>query len=486
MLWIALFLPEWPLQAHHRRALGPLRDIPIVVSDGPAKRPYVLAANAAARAAGIHESMPLTSAQAHASGLVVVPRQAGKEEESLRNVAEWLTQFTPMVALEKNGVVLEVSSSLTLFHGLSSLLDSIRRGLAGLDFHALPGVAPTPRAAMLLARAAQDSPGIRICREPAQLAAQLADLPLQLYDWPHDVLQTCATLGLTRMKDLLAQPRAGLVRRFGSSFIVDLDRTLGTQPDPREPCIPPGKFENTIDLPFETDAIDSVCHAVGLLLNTLEVYLRARGAAVARIGLSLRHTRTSTTRHTFGSRHPQHLAQDWLRLIRERLAAHPLPDVVTAVTLSAERLQPCAAQTASWLPDGKAQQEKWGTLLDRIGSRLGPGRVFTLAAHNDHRPEFAWRVQDDVKPAPPASVTPRARPLLLLKEPTKLITMDGTPHHHGALTLLAGPERIETGWWDGRPVARDYFVASNPRQQICWVYRDYRMGKAWFLHGYFA
>ena len=42
----------------------------------------------------------------------------------------------------------------------------------------------------------------------------------------------------------------------------------------------------------------------------------------------------------------------------------------------------------------------------------------------------------------------------------------------GPLILLAGPERIESGWWDGHPVVRDYFVAGNAAQAVLWIYRE--------------
>ena len=54
------------------------------------------------------------------------------------------------------------------------------------------------------------------------------------------------------------------------------------------------------------------------------------------------------------------------------------------------------------------------------------------------------------------------------------------------MTLLAGPERIESGWWDGNDVARDYFVARNPAQSLLWIYRERREGGGWYLHGFFA
>ena len=55
--------------------------------------------------------------------------------------------------------------------------------------------------------------------------------------------------------------------------------------------------------------------------------------------------------------------------------------------------------------------------------------------------------------------------------------------------LRDGPERIESGWWDGADVRRDYFIAENPRGETVWIYRDHRYGTddgEWFLHGLFA
>jgi protein ImuB len=57
--------------------------------------------------------------------------------------------------------------------------------------------------------------------------------------------------------------------------------------------------------------------------------------------------------------------------------------------------------------------------------------------------------------------------------------------------LEQGPERIESGWWDGKGVARDYYVARQGRgaRQAhgakLWVFQE-RRSKRWYLHGVFA
>jgi protein ImuB len=53
------------------------------------------------------------------------------------------------------------------------------------------------------------------------------------------------------------------------------------------------------------------------------------------------------------------------------------------------------------------------------------------------------------------------------------------------LQLLAGPERIESGWWDHQDVARDYYLTCTPEGVRQWVFQDLR-SSAWYLHGLWA
>jgi protein ImuB len=53
--------------------------------------------------------------------------------------------------------------------------------------------------------------------------------------------------------------------------------------------------------------------------------------------------------------------------------------------------------------------------------------------------------------------------------------------------ILTGPERIESGWWDGGDVRRDYYMVETGDGQRAWVFRP--AGDADtppMLHGWFA
>jgi len=62
---------------------------------------------------------------------------------------------------------------------------------------------------------------------------------------------------------------------------------------------------------------------------------------------------------------------------------------------------------------------------------------------------------------------------------------DGLPCWQGALELEGERERIESAWWAGGGVARDYFVARTRAGERLWIYRDLRSNR-WFIQGFFG
>lgn len=90
-------------------------------------------------------------------------------------------------------------------------------------------------------------------------------------------------------------------------------------------------------------------------------------------------------------------------------------------------------------------------------------------------------------------------PTWLLPQPQPLRVQGERPCHHGPLTLLVGPQRLEISGWaaltDGQGavpaegfVMRDYFIARSPQAGLLWIYRERqpRLEGSWFLHGIFA
>lgn len=503
MLWIALYFPDLSLEAVNRAFFferdqndAAQRDgvlvhtLPFVVTDGVESRPILYAINAAAHNVGLRVGMTLASARAMDSSLMVLPRQQEKECASLRSIATWLAQFTPSVSIESDidcaSVNLEIASSLRLFGGVQPMVKRIRSGMKVLGYRALIGIAPNALAAQLLARATQHMPNLRMCERPEQLHERLAAIPVTHFRWPEKTLSALQTLGLFRIKDVLLQPRAGLQKRFGEQLVTDLDRALGITADPRDYFQLPDQFESNIEFLFEINSTDLLLHPITQLFAEMEGFLRARGAGVMALRISLKHGREHYTHLDFKARQSIRDTNQWLRLVRERLDATTLEAPVVLAAVAATSLHTFSEENENLIPAISQSTTKSIALIDRLASRLGAKNVYRIAARNDHRPEQAWHINDLKLHSVTSETHHTARPSWLLREPRSLVTVDECPQYQGALVLLAGPERIDTGWWDGKPVARDYFVARNPHHEVCWIFRDYRQGRRWYLHGFFS
>lgn len=475
MLWLALHLPRLSLEVFTRglAAWGPA----LVAEAGGRGR--VVMASRAAEKLGVRPGMTVEAARALARELAVFRRDPRREAAAVAGLAAWAGQFTPHVSLEDDGVLLEVAGSLRLFGGAEKLRERVEREVRALGYHARCAVAPTPRAASWLARAG----ACGVVPDSTRLAQALAPLPLLLAEAARPHADLLAALGLTTLGECLALPRAGIERRFGAALLEELDAALGRVPDPRVWFTPPPQFAARLELPAEVHAADALLFAARRLLNELEGFLRGRGAGVQQFRLDLLHGEAPPTRVTVGLVRARHDARHLLELLRERLERLTLAQPVREIVLEAAQLLPSRPRNLELFPTAQNEAEHTEALIERLRARLGEGRVYGLACVADHRPERAMQVGE---PGATRGAGRSSRPLWLLPRPRPLACRHGVPCLGAPLRLETGPERIETGWWDGQAVARDYFVAQAPGGARYWVYREAAEAERWFLQGIFA
>lgn len=414
--------------------------------------------------------MRVSAAQALCNELQLKVRDKKAEAAALASIAAWSGQFTPTVSLAAQAALLEIGGCFRLFGGLESLLQKIRDGLDELGYEFVIASAATPTAASLLARAKVPLTVI----EPDALPTALSPLPLALLDYSPGAISDLAQAGIRSIGECLALPRAAVARRYGQGLLDELDRALGNLPDPQPPFMAPSRFETELELPAPVEDTEALLFALRRLVFELAGWLRARNAGVMRLRLTLKHNNVPATEVALALTTPSRDADHLLALWRERLARVSLPQRVEAIGLAADEIAALAPGNFSLFPetpDGAA------ALLDRLRARLGDAALCRLHPHADHRPELAWSVTDARNDL--ASAPLNLRPLWLLDEPRRL---GEQPVLNGPLDLETGPERIEGGWWDGRDVVRDYFVASESRGSRFWIFMD-RTNGTWFLHG---
>jgi protein ImuB len=170
-------------------------------------------------------------------------------------------------------------------------------------------------------------------------------------------------------------------------------------------------------------------------------------------------------------------------LARERFASLALPEPVRSIALAVDDVTPLAGRNLGLLLEPGKPQGDWERLVERLRARLGAKAVSGLAVQSEYRPELASAAAEPGTKQQPLEFG--ERPMWLLESPRPLAEIDAKPHHEGPLELLAGPERIESGWWDGGDVTRDYFIARMRNEALVWIYRE-RSGGGWYLHGLFA
>jgi protein ImuB len=477
MLWLGVHLPDLPLAIFLR---GGRVAEPMAVSHGQGREQCVLIANRAAATQGVRSGMRVSAAQALVRGLRVQTQDARAECTALEQLAAWCGQFTSLVSIvPPQALLLEVQGSLTLFGGLAALLERLRHGLAGLGYSAQLAVAPTPLAATWLAGARTEA---RVTTS-AELAGALARLPLAGLGFTKTQLQALRNMGVRTVGECRRLPRDGLARRLGAELVLALDRAHGRAPDPRAPYVAPHRFEATLVVPGTVDNTEGLLFPLKRLLQELGGVLTARGAGVAALTLTLRHPKAAPTRVELGlvsaTRDARHLTE----LFRERLARVALPEPVEEIVLAAPRMLPLAQAYQDFFTVRRAADQSGAELIERLRSRLGERAVQGIAPVADHRPELAWRYAEPGQAG--AALESGARPLWLLPEPVTLESRDGQPWLGEALTLEGSRERIESGWWDGRDIARDYFIARNHRGECFWVYRELATQR-WWLHGVFG
>ncbi len=469
--------------------------------------------------------------------LLPAPSPEPGELDALR-LGWWALQFTPRVALLEEAVVLEVQASERLFGGSAQLRQRVCREARALGAQAT-AQADTAHAALALARVKAHSPP-----EDAPLSAQLAPLPLHCLSAVGQHADTLHRLGCRTLGQVRALPRGGLSRRFGADLLHALDAAHGLRPESFEWLLLPPVFEQRRELPWRLDNAEALHQAFEQLLRALGAWLAGHqaGTQVLRLGWCHDWARHSTSRwqeHRVSLAEPIADVSILSRMVGEHLRRTGLNSPITDIALNVDTIVPRTPESQSLFTElaasgeglvsqalttagQRAQRSALLNLLDRLSIRLGPERVMAGQLQADHRLAHsqAWHaaipMPDQASgfiPRPALHLLTQAgadglllsdipQPTWVLPSPLPLALsgtsaapgLRETPLHQGALRLLAGPHRIEAGWWDDRSSTgretRDHHLASSPQAGLLWIFRERHAplagGSPWCLHGIFA
>jgi len=502
---LCLYLPWLSLDRLERVDGGSVRE-PVVVVEEQRGATVVVHANRQAVGLGVRRGMTLAEAGALGPKLAVRRHDAAADRGTLESLAEWASCLSPIVHIEDaHSLFVDVTGCQRLFRGEMNLIRRAVDGLREQGFSAWAALADTPGAAWALAHAHHE--GIRVT-EPGGTAAALVSLPVWSLRVAHRAVADLAAVGVETVEALLHLPRASLAARFGDGLLLRLDQALGHVVELLTPFRPPPPVTSRTHFEAPIGRGDILCEAVDRLVEKFCGQLTAARSGVRRMGVTFYCDRGGC--HTFDVALSQatRSAKRLRSLARARFERFSLPEPVDTVIVWTRQVEPLDDRQHELFDTGEREADGLADLVDRLSVRLGADRVVRPELVSDHQPERAYRYEtqkrknvetqkkdEGIADSSALRTAPGGgRPVRLLVEPVAVTAMamvpDGPPVRFAwqgrqyEVADSVGPERIETGWWRGRHVQRDYYRVISLCGSGFWLFRDRDSG-GWFLHGMF-
>jgi len=443
--------------------------------------------------------MLLAQAQALVPNLHVAEAMPDEDDVSLRELAHWSIGYSPVVAPDPpDGLWIDIAGVSHLFGSEEELLRDLTSRLTRQGIAAGAAVADAPGAAWAVAR--YGAGGIVPTGRTVDAVASLSIHALRL---SADKLGALHRLGVERVGQLAAMPRAPLVRRFGRDVALRLDQALGHAFEPITPLIP--KETPTAALAFAEPIgrLEDLKAVVQRLSKDLCRQLERRGQGARRLDLLFHRVDRKGASLRVGTAKANRDALHLAKLFDERLQSIDPGFGIEEIVLVASKVEPLRETQvqARGLGDEGDGEADMGQLVDRLGTRIGLRKVYRLAAVQSLVPERMARKVAALA-SPTGSVWPEnlPRPTRLLDPPEPVVATALLPDHPPALFLWRkvrhrvakadGPERITPEWWNGDTgsATRDYYRVETEQGGRFWIFRDAPTaeGGRWWIHGFFS
>ncbi|HYH21558.1 MAG TPA: DNA polymerase Y family protein [Azospirillum sp.] len=506
---LSLWLPRLTTDAWtRRRPEDGARPVAAVLAERG--RQVVAAVNRVAGLAGVRPGQTLADARAIEPGLIAFDADPVADARLLERIASWALRYTPWTAADgPDGVVLDITGCAHLFGGEHGLLADLHGRLVRAGFELRAAIAGTPAAAWGVARALSPPRGERVIVPPNRQREALDPLPVAALRLPPAIVDELSAVGLRRIGDLHAIPRATLTARFGPEPARRLDQALGRLDEPVSPHRPVAPHAARLAFAEAISTPDDIARAVRRLLDELCRGLSGAQEGARRLELAAHRIdqKPDDAPQTIaiGTSRPTRDPAALMRLFAETLERIEPGPGIEVMTLSAPVAGPLGAMQTGL--DGNGDDTALGELVDRLGNRLGDGAVLRLVPRQSWLPERAVAAAPALDaPIPPAPVPPlpwpadRPRPVRLLAPPEPVEVVAPVPDDppmlfrwRGAVHRVRwadGPERLCPEWWRREGEPRDYYRVEDMDGSRFWLFRLglYQPGvKArWFVHGFFG
>lgn len=461
------------------------------------------------------------------------------DREALEKLTDSLHCFSPIVGIEQTdspeSCFLDVTGLDSLFGDEQTLRAKAIRFLSDAGYTVFSAIANTLGMAWGMAHyhrsaaPAQLLPlsGVRGTLEMLSsetLNREFRKLPVAALRLQPETQTIFTRLGVERIDQLLAIPRTHLASRFGDEVSSRIDQAFGKITEPIVARHLPAEFEAAQFIEFPTRDRETISVILSRLLEQICKQLQSdqKGALQWRVQLDCVDAPsiefevnlfqpTATVSHVLQLMELQleSVLQPHLRRkrftkkkasekpVRTRtvtnILIHEITVHVTSCVLLVQR------QRELFDESPRLDKRELAHLINHLASRLGQESIVYPTLQAGAQPEFSFRFKPLVDPKrmrsrKRADVKSRshrlARPLRLLDPPVLLAEGRALPsrfRYQKSIHCASkkwGPERIETAWWNGPTIRRDYWRIETETGMHFWIYFDLK-AERWFLQGEF-
>jgi protein ImuB len=470
--------------------------------------------------------MPLAEAKSLVPDAKIAKYDPAADRQALSELAEACEQFSPCVAIEEGDapecLLLDISNLEHLWGSeaeLAALAEAffVRRG-----WRVQVAVAETVGVAWGAARFGKEFRISDCGLKGSNPQSAITQLPIEALRIGAETAALLRELGIETVEQVFALPREELSSRFGEELLRRLDQWAGAAAEVLRHHRPPAALVVGCSLEHPTADRAALAHVLGQLVNQLAARLAARDEGAVVLVCELGCVDKKSVPLSISLFEPSACPRQLMELVGLHLETVTLAAEVVHVEIRAATVGRLGQRQGELFADGwSSDTHQLAVLVNRLSSRLGGERVLRAEPRASAAPEravrwvpmagtknFGLRIADcGLKrkirnPGCPLGAAIRngspidsARPLLLYPEPRPLdvicVSPDGPPQgvwldgRRERIARHAGPERIETLWWRGRSVRRDYYRVATEAGSHLWIFRRLGDGR-WFVHGVFS
>jgi protein ImuB len=454
-----------------------------------------------AQRGGVRPGMMVAEALATLPGLTGIEEDLDADRLMLTELAEWAQRYSPIVGLEDavapTCLFIDISGCASCFGGEDALVRKACAEFKQNGWTVLIALADTIGAAWAAC-------GFALAGRHASAKPQAA-LPVAALRLSAATLALLAQLGIERIGQLMALPRDEVAQRFGAEVGLRLDQMTGRVAEVIAPLHPAPDAAASWAFDDPVERRDIIVKVLDILLERLQAILKKRLMGTRLVECVFELDGADTLRFECSLSRAAQTASYLRPLLHLKLEQVRVDAPIRAMSVRAVVLDRMADEQPNLFDVGN--DAALAQLLDSLTSRLGKDAVTMPRFVADPQPELACDYAACslalARNDPSYEGMGDHRPLRLFPRPTAIEAIflpfplrgrgagsEGAPQRlriagaDHAVVLWRGPERIETGWWRGDDVQRDYYLVETADGTRWWIFQRLNDGR-WFLHGCF-